>query len=259
MDGLERLVACAWTAFPTGTHLLVPDGCVDLLWLSTGELWLCGPETSAWTFELPAGTTAVGVRFRPGVAAIVLGIDIATVRDRRERLGALVGENLALGFAAEIDAAQEPSRRRDTLERIVAELAVRSDPAAELDFVDAVLDGLAASPRACTAELAVVVGLGERQLHRQALRLFGYGTATLARLLRFQRFLAFADASQSPVSLTWLANEAGYSDHAHLSRDCRLITGRTPSNFLADYFPTFPDMSDPYRTRTPLTASGVAR
>ncbi len=72
---LDRVLACSWSARPTGRHRLVLDACLDLLWLSTGELWLCGPETSAWTFPLPANVEAVGVRFRPGVAPALWDLD----------------------------------------------------------------------------------------------------------------------------------------------------------------------------------------
>lgn len=61
---LDGVLACPWTAQPTGRHRLVPDACIDLLWLTAsgrgaraghGELWLCGPETSAGWFRLPPG------------------------------------------------------------------------------------------------------------------------------------------------------------------------------------------------------------
>ncbi len=55
---------------------------------------------------------------------------------------------------------------------------------------------------------------------------------------------------QSPLAS--LASAAGYADHAHLIRDCRAITGMAPGRFLATYFPTFPDMSDPYKTAGPF-------
>ncbi len=245
-------MACAWAAVPSGTHLLVPDGCVDMLWLSSGDLWVCGPETAAWSFALPAATTAVGVRLRPGVASILFAVDVSTLRDRRKRLGCLVGARVEARLAADIAAADAPVARRDVLEGFVAELAQAADHACGLAFVDAVLDALAVSPRASVAQLASMIGVGERQLHRRSRRAFGYGTATLARLLRLQRFLALADATRSIPSLTWLASEAGYSDHAHLCSDCRAITGQTPSEYLGNYFPTFPDMTDPFRTKVPL-------
>lgn len=36
-----------------------------------------------------------------------------------------------------------------------------------------------------------------------------------------------------PASLTRLAADAGYADQAHLARECRRLTGRTPSALLA--------------------------
>ena len=50
------------------------------------------------------------------------------------------------------------------------------------------------------------------------------------------------------VSLAMLAARAGYVDHAHLARDCRALTSLSPTAFLVEYFPTFPDMADPYKT-----------
>lgn len=90
-----------------------------------------------------------------------------------------------------------------------------------------------------------------RQLHRAALWSFGYGTATLARLLRLQRFLALGSirglGARCPI-LGQLAFEAGYSDQAHLTRECRTICGLTPVELLGQHVPTFPDMSDPFKT-----------
>ena len=48
---LSATLACSWTATPSGRHRLVPDACVELLWLTTGPVIGCGPETRAWTFE----------------------------------------------------------------------------------------------------------------------------------------------------------------------------------------------------------------
>ena len=50
------------------------------------------------------------------------------------------------------------------------------------------------------------------------------------------------------------AAAAGYADQSHLARDCRAITGLTPGRFLDEYFPTFPDMSDPYKTGAPFVS-----
>jgi AraC-like DNA-binding protein len=50
----------------------------------------------------------------------------------------------------------------------------------------------------------------------------------LQRVLRLRRFLAQA----GPGALARAATEAGYADQAHLSRDCRALTGLTPGELL---------------------------
>jgi AraC-like DNA-binding protein len=255
---LADILVCSWIAKPSGVHRLVPDGCMDLLWTSSGEVWLCGPETTAWTFALPSQTNAVGVRFRSGIGAIFAGVNASTIVNKRLRLEDLntpsthrkhVREHMAFGPSAESD-------RLIEIEGFVR--AVVSDPewiatvASDRQFATTVLLRLTQAPRLTRSQLADELGINVRQLHRVSLRCFGYGTATLSRLLRFQRFLALMQVAEyrngGQTGLSAVAIEAGYSDHAHLVRDCRSITNQTPSQFLFEYFPTFPDMSDPYKT-----------
>lgn len=270
--GLRDVVACGWTAEPSGEHLLVPDGCIDLLWIqhpvaSTTQpttqspdrsIWLCGPETTAWRFALPPGTNAAGVRFRPGYGSLVVDVDAAAIVNRRVRLRDLDGLDASeVAFLADDLAATDSvdsARRR--LEDFVAR-RIERDPGRRRDpLVESVLEHVAASRIASQRALAQAVGFTPRQLHRRVLQRFGYGTAQLARLLRFQRFLAQSELGWTGrTSLASLAGTAGYADQAHLARDCRAITGMPPRRFLDIYFPTFPDMSDPFKTKSAFSSS----
>ena len=241
---LSSVLACVWTARPVGRHLLVPDACCDLLWLSTGSMWLCGPDTHAFSFELAQGTEAVGVRFRPGYAGQVLGVDVAAIRDLRVKVSPPQGSH-----------GPHPAGRLDAL---VSHVEASVSAVRRLHrWPDIVLDLLAAHPRLSTADLAAAVGLSTRQVHRRALSHFGFGTSTLARILRFQRFAAHANllGAQAPRTLAELAHRAGYADQAHLGRECRQIAGMTPARFVSESFATFPDMSDPYKTAAPLVGT----
>ncbi len=253
---LERLLACSWTAMPTGVHRLTPDACCDLLRIDGGRFVLCGPEHISWTFELPAGSTAVGVRFRPGVVRALFGIDAAAIADRRVPFDEVVDPVIAERAEATLAAAPDLDARRRALVDVVAAIATVDGevvpPAREAEVI---LAALAASPSAGQAELAASLGVSVRTLHRTSCRHFGYGTATLVRLLRFQRFLSIVATSDEPATLAERAAEAGYADQAHLSRDCRSITSLTPQAFLAEYFPTFPDMADPFKTVASNAAS----
>jgi AraC-like DNA-binding protein len=248
-DELSPVLVCSWTAEPTGRHRLVPDGCIDIVCLSTGRVVLCGPETTAWTFELPSGTTAVGARFRPGAAAHVFNLDASTIRNAVVPFGNVVGTEAADYLTTVLGDAANPQTRRAALEDWLGGWIAACETSTD-EFADAVLEYLVARPRATPVELGAPFGLTARQVHRRSLRLFGYGTSVLARLIRFQRFLALREVSPMPARLASLAIEAGFADQAHLNRECRSITGMSPTVFLADYFPTFPDMSDPYKTAT---------
>jgi hypothetical protein len=67
--------------------------------------------------------------------------------------------------------------------------------------------------------------VSERRLRRRFVQAVGYGPATYLRVTRFQRAVALAPRVRG---LAALAAAAGYSDQAHLSRDCRALTGLTP-------------------------------
>jgi transcriptional regulator GlxA family with amidase domain len=89
---------------------------------------------------------------------------------------------------------------------------------------------LAAAPRIAdgspVAALAREFSISERQLRRRFHAAVGYGPGTLARVLRFHRFVSLLDGGGE--DLAGLAFEAGYADQAHLSRESRRLAGLSP-------------------------------
>ncbi len=81
------------------------------------------------------------------------------------------------------------------------------------------------------AEVARRVYVSERQLQRRFVDRVGYGPKTLQRVLRFRRFLANAESTPG-LDLAGLAASAGYSDQAHLTRECNDLAGTTPAQLL---------------------------
>jgi AraC-like DNA-binding protein len=92
---------------------------------------------------------------------------------------------------------------------------------------------LARHPDGQIRRLAVELGLSERHFHRQFSAAVGYGPKLLQRIVRFQRFLELAGRPGAP-GLAMLAADLGYADQAHLHRECREFSGRSPSQLLAD-------------------------
>lgn len=230
-DLIDRL-KCVWIADVGGDpKTLVPDACIDLLWIDNGDTWLCGPETNAWTFSLPTGTTAVGVRFRPAAAPSTLNLDADEIRNVRIPIDALWGDRAARELSGRIHEANGLPARAAVLGDAVRN---RLADAAPIDPVASELaDRLSLARPDPVRSLARDLGISERQLHRRATASFGYGPAVLARILRVQRFLAEARSAGRPTGLAELAIVAGYSDQPHLNRDIRAIAGTTPRALLA--------------------------
>jgi AraC-like DNA-binding protein len=216
---MAAYVACLWTSRAKGGHVL-PDGCADVVWTGSG-LVVAGPSTAPDPAPVPVGTPVFGVRFRLGAAGPALGLPAEELTDQRVPLEAVWGpdieERVAAGGLPEL--VQQVRRRLRSAERV--------DPLARAAAL-----GLA-RPDARVAELGDRLGISERQLRRRFADAVGYGPKTLARVLRFQRFLALAAATAAPPDLAGLAFAAGYADQAHLTRECARLSGRTPATLLA--------------------------
>jgi AraC-like DNA-binding protein len=78
------------------------------------------------------------------------------------------------------------------------------------------------SAGAAVGAVADEVGWSSRTLHRQSIAVYGYGPATLRRILRFRRAVALLRDGVAPVAV---AAVAGYADQPHLHRECREFSG----------------------------------
>jgi AraC-like DNA-binding protein len=211
---LAPYVACLWSTIHRG-GVIFPDGCVDLVWHGT-HLVVAGPATGPMSPDLAPGEPVCGVRFRLGLAGTALGFPAQELSDANvpvaEVWGPEVDERIAAGgMPALLDVVRERVR------------GVAVDP-----LVRAAALGMAA-PGARVDALGAQLGVSERQLRRRFADAVGYGPKTLARVLRFQRFLAL---SRSGDDLARLALIAGYADQAHLTRETRRLAGRTPLELL---------------------------
>jgi AraC-like DNA-binding protein len=224
---LAGLVACTWErrGASAGEVRVLPDGCADLVWSRSGGLRIAGPDTGPVVYELETGYEAAGLRLRPGAAGSVLGIPLAELRDQRAPLEWLWGRDAAL--LEERLALAEPGDRRDLLEQAVRPLAREAEP----DPLVVASLGLLGRRESSVAELSRTLAIGERALRRRFDRAIGYGPKKLDRIIRFRRFLRQA-RSRRDASLAETAFELGYADQAHLTRECRRLSGLTPGDLL---------------------------
>jgi AraC-like DNA-binding protein len=233
-DSLNAVVAVTWerslpiASGPSSARIL-PDGCVDLVWLGD-RLIIAGPDRGPFMSSLRPGDTVVGLRLRPGLAGPVLGLPASELRELRppaEDVWGRAGSELA----ERIGEAASPADRRRALERAVADRlreTERPDP-----IVSAALRHLG-GPGSRVGELPRALGIGERQLLRRFDAAVGYGPKMLDRVMRFQRFVARTTALAADLDdLARVAADLGYADQPHLTRECRRLSGLSPSALVA--------------------------
>lgn len=190
---------------------VLPDGCMDVIHYG-GQLLVAGPDTTAKLGVSPGGRAYTAIRFGPGTAPGVLGVPADELRDQRVPLSALWPSARVRRLTELLDEAADPARE---LEAAFA----RNDKSDE-SWVHAVVERIKAGRP--VAEIAVDVGLSERQLHRRGLVLFGYGLKTLSRILRVNAAL---DLARGGMSFGAVAASSGYADQAHLSREVKALAG----------------------------------
>jgi AraC-like DNA-binding protein len=214
---LAASIACLWTRHTTapGAHLIVPDGCIDLVATPRG-LVVAGPDTGPVPTAVHPGETLFGLRFRPGAAAPVLGWPAHELRDRRTPVEELWGS-----------AARPVASLHELIEAVARRDAPPPDP-----IVRAAVHALARGR--LVGDLPEELHLSERQLRRRFHASVGYGPKVLARVLRLQRMLALAPGAAD--NLARLAAEAGYADHAHMAGETVALTGLAPRALLDDRF-----------------------
>ncbi|HEX2885102.1 DUF6597 domain-containing transcriptional factor [Vineibacter terrae] len=230
---LERHFQCIWSNALVHGHgaslAVVPDGCIDLTWIA-GELIVAGPDVGVAVSPIAAAGTVVGIRFRPGAAAKWLGLPMSELVNSRIALAAFWGAR-AREIAARIGDQEAIAARMRVLQEALVRIAPDMDaPAPDMGFVFNVL-GTGSGGKG----MAIVLDrldMSPRTLRRRCEEAFGYGPKTLDRILRFQRFLRFAQAPGRP-RLAGLAAAAGYADQAHLTREVRRLSGFSPAAVLS--------------------------
>jgi AraC-like DNA-binding protein len=231
---LCRLVHRAWRASTREAiddFLIVPDGCVDILYSADEGLQVVGAMTAALSLSLPAGTEVVGLRLHPGAAAPWLRIDLAELTDGQVPLGDVLGARVG-ALEDLLRSIGNPRHRAMALCREVAgSLSSCWSEATprELAFQRA-LAALARVDGEVTVEwLALQCNLGTRQFQRRCLAATGLPPKLLARVFRLMRVLRQRQHTGS--SWTHVAADCGYADQAHFIHDFTDLVGCSPGAY----------------------------
>lgn len=206
----------------------LPTGGVELKCPLGGTPRLVGPLTRVKVEVLPPHLAMVGVRFWPGAASPLLGMPADELLDQIVPFDEVRGEGPDL--AARLAEAPGPEAALQVLQFELVRRQTRTPPPDALvaEAVRRLMPWQPTGIRLLTDDLSI----SESQLRRRFLAEVGIGPKTLQRTLRFQGYLALAQAATHGIRVSDLAAEVGYADHAHLSRECLRLTGLTPRELL---------------------------
>jgi len=234
---LARVVRTIWihrTGDAPYVQRHLPTGGVEIYVPFGQPPRLSGPLTGPRLEVIPPHTTIVGARFLPAAAPplpVLLDelvdqhIDLSDLwGDIADQLGDMMAE--AGGDERAVAALEgfllREFRAAQTMDPRIREAVGALMPWRPVDV----------------AAVAAHVSLSESQLRRRSLQVVGLGPKVLQRTLRFQGFLALAQAGATPSGkrgadgIAGIAIDAGYADQAHLNRECLRLTGLTPSQLL---------------------------
>lgn len=230
---LHALIACRWLREPPeddppDSTLILPDGCVDLIWRD-GNLLVVGLDSAARRSPVRPGAPIAGVRLRPGVAGAVFGIPASELLDIQVPLEEVLGPEAA-ELSERLAAAPGHDAEHLLLEGLVAAAIANRSP----DPLVLAATRRLGFPGSRVDELADALGISERQLRRRFHQSVGYGPKTLDRILRFRRLVSQSrGVSEGELDLARLAADLGYADQAHMTRDCVRLTGMPPARLAA--------------------------
>jgi AraC-like DNA-binding protein len=219
---VPALLRCAWIGVAGWDRQLrlLPDGCLDLVWTGS-ELRVALPAAEPIRYPVDAAApVTVGVRLRPGIAASLLGCPVP---------GLPAATALAELGAGWVRAAEDRLAAQADPLRTLAELVVARLAGARLDRQVVIGSGLLARPGTTVGSVADALGCSERMLRRRFTSQVGFGPKRMQRVLRFQDFLLRTDRGHP---LADAASASGYTDQAHLSKDCLRLSGSTPADLI---------------------------
>lgn len=234
--GLARFVSQYWLGLNNSApiYTALPDGCVDLVLEISADRcrsWAYGSTTRPTAIACAPGIHYLGIRFQPGQSRHFITSAANEITDCREELRTLM---------------QFPS------DRVAQHINGRIACDAVFNELDAILSGLLRHAEPVSSYIDHVVGHVEhrhglvrvddvasrfgksrRQLERAFLQTVGVPLKFFCTISRL-RHAADLIVHPRERSLTAVANDSGYSDQAHMTRDFTRLAGVSPGQLRHD-------------------------
>lgn len=189
---------------------------------------ICGVQTGYAVRDTSQPRTVLGVHFRPGGAAPLLGLPASLLTDRFAALDDLWGAR-ARELHERLMDATTPEARFGLIEGALLERLERLR--AHHPAVSYALRQLSASP--ALARIATVreeTGYGAKRFITLFRESVGVAPKMFCRVRRFQSVIEQL-AHGTRVEWAQIAADSGYADQPHLNREFRAFAGMTPTQY----------------------------
>jgi AraC-like DNA-binding protein len=212
---------------------IVPDGCVEIV-VNLGDRFV-----DASSGELQPRDLLAGQMTRPVVALPTGDVDLIGVRFHSARAGAALRTPMwqlqdqlisAASVIRGLDRVVDELRGLDDRRRIdhlcdALGARLNSTASAAPDYALAMIDE--ARGNVAIETVAKRIGVSRRHLERQFRDRVGLGAKQIARIARVHAALEMLQQDVE-ISGAEIAMACGYSDQAHLIRECQELAGQTP-------------------------------
>lgn len=246
--GLKRYVKCYWALEAShpdsaGPEPVMPDGCIELIFnlaapfrryhangdVETQPLSIVAGQMRSCAVIGPSGAIDLfGVRFRHAGASAFFSFPLNELTDRIIDLNFVLGRD-GRETEEKLYAARTLTQRVAIVESVLfGLLAQNPGPDTIVEAATGMIVenmGLASIDR-----ITAALGVNERRLERRFQRKSGISPKRFSRIIRFQNFLNTATA-ENGRNLLDTALSFGYYDQAHLIREFREFSGKTPLEF----------------------------
>ena len=214
---------------------IVPDVAAHLIFNrleqsggATAGVRLVGPRTRHVDVDKSRRVLTVGVRLRPGVVPLLVGMPAVEMLDRSVVLDQAVGRS-GTHLAEALARLATP----EVVRRMHRYLSGALDPCGVDWRVRAVAHHVHRAAGRCSADdLTRLTGVSSRTLRKALRESLGIGPKRFARLHRLHQAICLG-LSNEVASWAGLAASAGYVDQPHLIREFRSLLGETPTRFLS--------------------------
>ena len=196
--------------------------------------WVSGAQSRYIVIDAVPGSSMIGVHFKPGGAAAVLGLPADVLRDQVVELDAIWG-SAADELRERVLAACGPQAKFRMLERFLSDrLAARAPDFAQQPRIFRARDlFLQNDGVANVGEVVDQLGMSHKHFIEQFRRHVGLTPKLFCRIQRFQRVLTELSARRR-VEWADVAYRCGYFDQAHFVHDFQNFSGLNPSTYVQD-------------------------